>query len=205
MLAPTLDGTGVMDLASNGVAITICKNGSYCCGDGTFGDKCCTQNQGVFLSNGSITQQNSVQNPLTSSISTSIVSLTLLTSMTTTAPTAFHSNFPSETLSSIPTANKAALATRTIVGGAVGGVACVALLLLGIWMWKRRDFQIPQNRRNTMLQWQDISNSDLQPRPRQDANVQSTAELCGEHDIREIDGTNVIFELDASKTLHELD
>ena len=43
----------VKDLSNSGVPVTLCDDGSYCCGDGAMAETCCTSRQGVFLRNGS--------------------------------------------------------------------------------------------------------------------------------------------------------
>lgn len=43
----------VKDLSNSGVPVTLCDDGSYCCGDGTMAKTCCESRQGVFLRNGS--------------------------------------------------------------------------------------------------------------------------------------------------------
>lgn len=53
-------GPGVQDLTHNTYAVTICENGSYCCGNGTVADVCCRLKQGFFVANGSAVQQNPI-------------------------------------------------------------------------------------------------------------------------------------------------
>lgn len=46
--------TQPLDLSGDDSTITQCRDGSYCCGNGTIGQPCCDQRKGVFLLNGDI-------------------------------------------------------------------------------------------------------------------------------------------------------
>lgn len=195
------------DLARNTYAVTICENGSYCCGNGTFADTCCSLKQGVFLVNGSTTPENpiSFQSPLTPSIFSSVTVLTPSTSITVAAPTASSSSIPSESPSNVPSTsrspaptskNKAALATGAIVGGAVGGFAGVAVLILAVWIWKLRSRRV--------LQSLATSRPDSRSEPQNEAIVPKLSELDGDNGSREIGGADLMFELDPSRTWHEM-
>ena len=195
------------DLTYNTYPITICENGSYCCGNGTIADTCCSLKQGVFLVDGSTTQKNpiSFQNPLAPSIFSSVIVLTPSTSITAAAPTASSSPIPSATLAIIPSISSSpaptstkqtALATGVIVGGAVGGFAGVAVLILGVWIWKLRS--------RRMLQSLAPSKPDSRSEPRNGAIVPKSSELHGDNGSREIGGADLMFEVDPSRVWHEM-
>ena len=109
----------LVDMAASPIPVTICKDGSYCCGNGTLADACCRMDLGLFVVNGSATPRNSAL---------SVVFRTASSSQISSSPTS-----PTASL-----AKKPARETKTgaIVGGTVGGVA---VLVLGALIWKRLD------------------------------------------------------------------
>ena len=83
-----------------------------------------------------------------------------------------------------------------IAGGTVGGVGGVAALTLCALIWKRRQRRILQhNHQNEMLQRPVISDGE---------NILQSSELYGDNGCREMDGTDLILELDPSRTWHEV-
>lgn len=169
--------------------ITICENGSYCCGDSAFADACCTLKQELFAGN----ESNSLTSlTLSSSIgaSTSITSFSVLPSQTLV-------NSPSNSASfARSSSQKATLQMEGIAGGTVGGVGGVAALTLCALIWKRRQRRILQhNHQNEMLQRPVISDGE---------NILQSSELYGDNGCREMDGTDLILELDPSRTWHEV-
>lgn len=67
------EGDPVVNLAGQDSTITICKDGTYCCGIGAIANSCCEKQQGVYLlSNGEVSRNNpsvTASKPLTSATS----------------------------------------------------------------------------------------------------------------------------------------
>ena len=165
--------------------ITICENGSYCCGNSAFADTCCTLKQGLFVGN-SFTPSSST------GVSNSFTSQTLPTS-----PSTSRSFAPSSS-------QKATLQIGVVVGGTVGGVGGFAALTLCALIWKRRHRRIQQNHQKEMLQRPVISNPSAPFERRDGENVLQFFELSGNNGRGELDGTDMILELDPSRTWHEM-
>jgi len=104
----------------NNVDVTVCDDGSFCCGVGTNGSTCCFEARGVWMVDGKETKLNP---HTTSSIAPSL-----------SAPSAAPAAQTSKPVTATHHSNAGAIA-----GGVVGGVVAL-LLLLGLlyWMMRRR-------------------------------------------------------------------
>lgn len=200
------DERSVLNLTGTTYRITTCGNGSYCCGNGTYADDCCKLKHGFFLVNGSATQANpiSLQDPLTSSIFSSIASFTLLTSLSISAPTKSSSEIPSSSTSSFIMFSppKAAPQLGVMVGAAVGGAGGVVVLILCALLWKRHR-RTKSNHRNEMLQPRAISSSS-KPFARHRESELRLSEPHGHNRSGEMDGAGLTLELDPSTTWHQM-
>lgn len=119
------------------VTITPCKDGSYCCGNGTFAQPCCDQKEGVFMVNGDAIPYTSVSPTLTSlttppSLITPLSSIT--TRLLTTSP-------PVTSSSPGPSAESASLAPSSRVIAAIVCGTCALLLLVGALAFTLRKFR----------------------------------------------------------------
>lgn len=195
------DENDLRNVTSGTYGITMCENGSYCCGNSAFADTCCALNHGVFMGNESIARQDpiSFQSSLTSGIlSTSIGALTPITSSLET-PSQTLSNFPSSPTSfALSSPQKAALHTGAILGGTFGTIGGVAALTLCTLIWKRRRRRIRQAHQNEMMQQPVISGLTAP------FDVPNLFELYGDNTHGEMDGADMILELDPSRTWHEV-
>lgn len=196
-----------MNVTSKTYHITICDNGSYCCGIGTYADNCCKLKQGLFLVNGSATQDNpiSLQDPLTSSMFSSITSLTLSTSISISASMKSSSEISSSSTSSLSfSPQKAAPEIGVIAGAAIGGAGGVVALILCALVWKgyRR---MKSNHRNEMLQLPAISSSSTPSGRRNRGSELQFSQPYGHNGSGEMDGAGLTLELDPSTTWHEVE
>ena len=92
---------------------------SYCCGRGDNATTCCNEGKGLFiLPNGTVSDKK----PSSAGVVTTV----------TQGPG------PTDTGNPKSTANASSSNTGAIVGGAVGGVAVVALLACGTWLFLRK-------------------------------------------------------------------
>lgn len=116
------------DRAGSDHVITPCGDGSYCCGSGLLASKCCKENRGLFVQNGTAVSRDSSSIAFdivsSSSInatpsSSSIAALTLVQSSGALTPTASASSSP---------VAKPAHQTGVIVGAAIGGAAILGLI-----------------------------------------------------------------------------
>lgn len=181
-LIPVPIGDKNVDMAASPIAVTPCKNGSYCGGNGTLADSCCTMDLGLFVVNGSATQRNPA--------------------LSVASPTASSSKLPSSPTSpASSSAKKPARETGAIVGGAIGGVA---VLVLGALIWKRLDRPKLQGHEDEISQLRATSSPSLISGPQYGENVHGPSEVSGEDGSREMDGADLILELGPSKTLHEM-
>ena len=143
--------------AATTAPITVCDDGSYCCGDNGYAPKanpngpvCCSAGKGVWIVDGKTTfmnPNNSTLNPSSlSSISTSSQSTSLLadptSAMTTTNP---QQNNPSN-----------ASKTGAISGGVVGGIAGLAVVVLAVWY-----FMMKRNRKHALPPSQAFGQGDV--------------------------------------------
>ena len=211
-----------MDLTNEVTKVTICENGSICCGAGQRATDCCNMKQGLFVVNGSAVPVNpiSFQDSLSLSSTSSITSFTRsepLNSATSTKsfpdlPLSTSSNIasrstsfgviaptkpsPSSSTSLVPSSpNKAAARvgkTRRIVGGVTGGSVAV-LVVVGALIWKQRF---------TRRKLKDHNNAT--PRFPNEGSVPDSSELHAESGCQEMDGADPIVQLDPSRIWHEM-
>lgn len=172
---PTADRP--VDMAASPVAVTPCKNGSYCCGNGTLADACCAMDLGLFVINGSTTQRNP-------------------------APTASSSEIPSSLTSPASSAaKKPARETGAIVGGAIGGVV---VLVLGALIWKGLDRRKLQGHEHESPQSRATSSPITISGSKNGEDVRGSSEIHGDSGSQEMDGAGLILQLDSSRIWHEL-
>lgn len=181
VVAGSINNT-LVDMAASPVPVTICKDGSYCCGNGTVADACCKMDLGLFVVNGSATPRNSAL---------SVASRTASSSQSSSSPTS-----PTSSLTKTP-ARKTE--TGTIVGGTVGGVA---VLVLGALIWKildRRKLLGRDNINKTLRSPTCASNPFTASSRDGRSNVQEDNEGS-----REMDGAGQILELNPERTWYEM-
>lgn len=129
------------------VTITPCKDGSYCCGNGTFAQPCCDQKEGVFMVNGDaipytqfeIAFSTSAEAYVQSSVSPTLTSLTTPPSSITTRP--LTTSPPVTSSSPGPSAESASLAPSSRVIAAIVCGTCALLLLVGALAFTLREFR----------------------------------------------------------------
>lgn len=193
----------VKNATSEAFGITICENGSYCCGNSDFADTCCTLKQALFAGDDPTTQQNSI------SFQNFLPSLTLTSSIGVSASITSFSEFPTRTPLNSPSnstssSQKGPLQIGTIVGGTVGSVGGIAALTLCALAWKSRQRRIQQNHQNQMLQRPVISSPSMPFELRDGESVLQSSELYANNGRREMEGTDLTLELDPSRTWHEV-
>lgn len=179
-----------VDMAASPIAVTTCKDGSYCCGNGTLADACCKMDLGLFVVNGSATPRNSAL---------SVASRTASSSQIPSSPTSLASS----------SAKKPTRETETgaIVGGTIGGVT---VLILGALIWKSLDRQKLPGREKENESPQSPSRASSNPftvssRHRNGQNIDGSSDVQEDNgESREIDGTGLMLELDPARTLYEL-
>lgn len=168
------------------VTITPCKDGSYCCGNGTFAQLCCDQKEGVYMVNGDAIPytkfkkafSTSTEADLQSSASPTGTSLiTPPTSITTqslkTSPPS-NSSFPGPPG---PSAQSASLTPSSgVIAASVCGI-CALLIIAGALVFILRKFR------------------PVQPLKSQIRMLNLPPEMLGDDGCRELDGFRE-FELD---------
>lgn len=112
-------GENPKNLSNNDITITPCRDGSYCCGNGTMAQECCDDRKGIFLLNGDIVSSNP--------------------SAATSTTTAFSSlNLPRATSSSPSSPDKSSSArTIAIIVGTVLGAAHILAMGFAIFLLKK--------------------------------------------------------------------
>lgn len=177
-------------MAASPMAVLTCKDGSYCCGNGTLADACCQMDLGLFVVNGSATPRNSAS---------SIVSRTASASETSSSPTS------SASFSERKTARETK--TGAIVGGTIGGVA---VLVLGALIWKCLDRRkLPgldkENEAPQSPSGAPSTSAKVSIRPRNGENTDGSFEIQeGGGRTQEMNGSGLILELDSARTWHEM-
>lgn len=108
----TIEGL-IGNQADTDYTVTPCRDGSYCCGNGTVADTCCKENRGLFLSDeiAVVREANSSASPISSSSSTSVPSSAVV---------------------------KTSHQTGAIVGSAIGAAAGAALVTGIIFLIRMR-------------------------------------------------------------------
>ncbi|KAG6986709.1 hypothetical protein G7Y79_00073g098080 [Physcia stellaris] len=104
-------------VVNNNVALTVCDDGSLCCGTKTNGSTCCIEGKGVWMVDGKETTVNP-----NATVSTSTSALPASTSSASTAANA------AESTSSTPKSSSHKSNTGAIAGGVVGGVVGLAVI-----------------------------------------------------------------------------
>lgn len=192
------------------IAVTTCKDGSYCCGNGTLADACCSTNLGLFIINGSAVPRNSAFSMIVSRTTASSSPTSSQISSTSTTPTS------SSFLAKQQPPPARAAETGAIVGGTIGGVA---VLVLGALIWKildRRKLPPGSNDKNGNETPQSSSLSSraafsnpctVSPTPRNGENIDGSSgvqEGNGGIEIGEVDGADATPELDPARTRYEM-
>lgn len=193
-------------MAASLIAITPCKDGSYCCGNGTLADACCRMDVGLFVINGSaMPRKNSAFSSVVSRTASSSSQIQIPLSLTSTAPASSSSSAKENP------ARETETETGAIVGGTIGGVA---VLVLGVLIWKfldRRKLPPGRNNENETPQ-KSTSRASSKPfrgvsstPPRNGENIDGSSDVQeGNGETREIDGAGLILELDSARTWHEM-
>lgn len=114
--------------------VTVCDDGSYCCGNTDLAKQCCYSHEGYVLINGDAVLAGSVNASASgttsaSSTFTGIVSFSSSATSTSTSGTAS----PSQQTQTAPKTNTAAIA-----GGVVTGVLGIVLIAVGTWLFFKR-------------------------------------------------------------------
>ena len=117
-LTPSADQSGQFRNSSDQI-VTQCPDTSFCCGQGDNATTCCNEGKGQFiLSNGTVSDQK----PSSTNVVTTI----------TQGPG------PTDNANPDSSANASSKNTGAIVGGAIGGVAFVAFVACGTWLFLRK-------------------------------------------------------------------
>ena len=99
--------------------VTQCPDTSFCCGQGDNATTCCNEGKGQFiLSNGTVSDKK----PSSAGVVTTVT----------------QGSGPTDTTHPKSTANASSSNTGAIAGGAVGGVAVVAFVACGTWLFLRK-------------------------------------------------------------------
>lgn len=178
-----------MDLSGGDSTITQCKDGSYCCGNGTIGQPCCDQRKGVFLMNGDIVTSN----PSTAT-STATASSSSKSSSTASYSSAITSSSPPSlslaTSSSPPSPDTSPSGRKTaIIVSACLGIPLILTMGFTIFLIK--------NSRRTRSQAVAIDQSVPS------RMVHHAVELYGDDRLKELDGRGNEVELDGRR--HEIE
>lgn len=133
-----------MDLSGGDISITQCKDGSYCCGNGTIGQPCCDQRKGVFLMNGDIVTSN----PFTATITATASSATKSSSTASYSSASTSSsppNLPLAISSSPPSPDTSPSGRKTvIIVSAFLGTALILTMGFTIFLIKKSRRKRPQ-------------------------------------------------------------
>lgn len=147
------------DLNNTGLPVTLCDDGSYCCGDDETAAACCAFKLGVFIQNGTAIPHyavpaSAISIPISTVIVTTAESYSIsvtttlfseassspsspATTLSISAPSPLSAAQNGNGLSTNPTGSSSATKSRgptgTIMGGAIGGVAVVLVLVFGNW------------------------------------------------------------------------
>ena len=116
---------GPADMSSQHVKMTVCENGSFCCGIEGDASTCCDKGEGKFIVNGKAVTGTST------SISSSTATSTTVSSTSKGPSSNPNNNGPSSGSDSSSNAG-------TIAGGVVGGIGAVAILGFAVWFILRR-------------------------------------------------------------------
>ncbi|KAL6715142.1 hypothetical protein ACLMJK_007405 [Lecanora helva] len=147
-----LDPFGNPYNASDGVPLTVCADGSFCCGanwtipaikDGTH--DCCNRKGGLFLENGKVTTALPLAPAVGAAPTVSSAAIATSSQSSALSPVT-----PTPTPTSAPSSSN----TGPIIGGVVGGVAAVAILSLAFWyiMIRRKSRNVHQGAERELTQ-----------------------------------------------------
>lgn len=115
------EGDDVVNLAGRDSTVTICGDGTYCCGNGTIAKSCCDKQQGVYLlSNGEVSPNNP---SATASVPLNNATSTPNSSPPPTVPSSLDSK------------------TRIIIGTIVGIVGLIVMVVILILVRRIRKLQ----------------------------------------------------------------
>lgn len=142
----------VKDLSNSGVPVLICKDGSYCCGDGKIAENCCASREGFFIRNGSAIPHYAVpfsaKPVLISTVSTTVVESYTVSVTPTLSSKASIRSTTSLNSSIVSTSPGSSSANKSLVnatmGGTIGGGVVVLVLVFGSWvrlhLWWNKDY-----------------------------------------------------------------
>lgn len=133
----------------NDVQITVCGDGSYCCGSGGQATSCCNTGNGVFMKNGSETNVN--PSATSSSNSSGPDENTGSNGQTTIIQTA--TSMP-DLPSPIPISGSQTNNTAAIAGSVVGGVIGLALIIGLCWCFAHRRSKSATPSKEATEEWQ---------------------------------------------------
>ena len=189
-----IQGQDLKDLSGGGTTITQCSDGSYCCGNGTIGQPCCDQRNGVFLSGGDI--MHSPPPTATASLATkSSNTASFSSSVAIPSSNITSSSSPSlllATFSSLPSSDKSPSGRMTgIIVGAVLGTALILTMGFAIILLKKS--------------WRKGRQAVATDQALASQMVHRTTKLYGDNRRRELDGKGHEVELDGRGHEVELD
>lgn len=164
----------VKDLSNSGVPVTVCKDGSYCCGDGTMAETCCAFKEGVFIVNGSVIPHDAVPSSAISwpipSISATLVESYTVSVTTTLSPEISSSSTTSLKPSTMSVSPGSSLAIKSFgkTGATIGGGVVVLILIFGKWvplhMWCNKDYPyLTRYWRIDLLHFRDLCERIIRP------------------------------------------
>ena len=162
------EGDPVVNLAGQDSTITICKDGTYCCGNGTIANSCCEKQQGVYLlSNG----EASSNNPSV----TASIPLTSATSPPNPSPP--------------PTAPKSSNRNiRIIIGTTLGTLSLILIVVILILVRRIRKLQKANHNQVQVLVEKDMASEISGDSERKEKDGVERKELPGSTFIPELHG-----------------
>lgn len=154
-----------IDLFTAFSTITPCKDGSYCCDNGTLANECCDHNLGVFVVNGTATNIK----PPTISQETHMIPARLSTSSELILATSFSNSSIATTSLFSPTStvfvsgsarSSSSYRVDLIVGCAIGTGAVAILIISARLLLNRRRLKIRTKSESPQKEPQDIHELD---------------------------------------------
>lgn len=143
------------DRAADDYQVTRCDDGSFCCGIGILAFNCCTENNGVFLQNGTAVSRRSSSTifDMASSSASALIKTTpsSLSNAALTRSQSFGDLTPATAAAAASSSAKPFHQTEAIVGAAIGGAAVLGIISGIIVLIRMR--RIKSKSKNQGLPW----------------------------------------------------
>ncbi|MCJ1262078.1 hypothetical protein MMC22_001948 [Lobaria immixta] len=135
---------GSPDQADSNAMVTPCSDGSFCCGNGTIGEQCCSDKKGIFIIDGNTANMNpsgasSASSAPAISTSSTASSAAFSTPSSTSSSVLSSAASPGSSSSFAPSHHVGAIA-----GGTIGGIIAVVLVIGITVMLTRRHMRNKQ-------------------------------------------------------------